>query len=146
MELKTKKPVWYYSQSGAIPYRLIGGEFQVLLITTRGRKRWIVPKGIVEQSLSPAESALQEAYEEAGVKGRIQITPMGGFQFEKWGGTRSVTIFPLAVEEVLDKWPESKVRQRKWVSIQSAQDMVDEPDLKRMIAEIPSVAESKVYT
>ena len=146
VELKTKKPVWYYSQSGAIPYRLINGEFQVLLITTRGRKRWIVPKGIVEQDLSPAESALQEAYEEAGVKGRIQITPMGGFQFEKWGGTCSVTVFPLAVEEVLDKWPESKVRQRKWVSIQSAPDMVDEPDLKRMIAEIPSVAESEVYT
>ena len=144
VKTKTKKPVWYYSQSAAIPYRLKNGKFQILLITTRGRKRWIVPKRIVEQDLSPTESALQEAYEEAGVKGRIRTKPVGGFQYQKWGGTCSVTVFPLAVEEVLDKWPDSKVRQRKWVSVQAAQDMVDEPDLKRMIAEIPSVAESKV--
>ena len=57
------KPSNWYRQSAVIPYRLTdrtGTDFsavEILLITSRKRKRWVIPKGIVEPYLSPLESA-----------------------------------------------------------------------------------------
>lgn len=55
------KPEWFYRQSGVIPYRWQQEELQVLLITNRRNRRWVIPKGIVEPELSPAASAVKEA-------------------------------------------------------------------------------------
>ena len=145
MSSEGQKPSWFYSQSGAIPYRMQDDKLQVLLITTRGRKRWIVPKGVIEQNLSANDSAAQEAYEEAGVKGQVGHREMGEYQYQKWGGTCTVKVFPLEVEEVLDVWPESRVRQRKWVEVEEAIAMVDVPTLQDMIRMLPERIESEIY-
>lgn len=140
-----QKPIWFYNQSGAIPYRINKDEFQVLLITTRGRKHWIVPKGVIEQNLSAQDSAMQEAFEEAGVKGQISQEEMGEYQYNKWGGTCTVKIFALKVKEVLDVWPESNVRQRKWVSVDEAMEILDLPELQELVRSLPEKIDSEIY-
>ena len=62
---------WMYNQSGVVPFKRSKDGLQVLLITSRSGKRWVIPKGIVESEFSPQESAQKEAYEEAGITGKI---------------------------------------------------------------------------
>lgn len=126
-------PDLVYPQSAAIPYRLEDRSPSVLLITTRRRKRWIVPKGIVEEWQSPREAAVEEAYEEAGVRGTLLDDVVGVYEYEKWGGTCRVEVFLLRVEEVLSAWPEADFRDRQWVDLERALALVDNDGLSRVL-------------
>jgi phosphohistidine phosphatase len=127
------RPDYYYRQSAVIPYRpRSGGGVEILLITTRKRRRWIVPKGVVEPDLEPAESAVKEAFEEAGIRGSVAREPIGAFEYVKWGGTCRVSVFPMEVDEVLASWPED-FRGREWMTPDRAADRVREPDLRELI-------------
>jgi 8-oxo-dGTP pyrophosphatase MutT (NUDIX family) len=58
-------------QYGALPYRFTeAAALEVLIVTTRQSKRWIIPKGWPIKGLTPSKSAAREAFEEAGVIGR----------------------------------------------------------------------------
>ena len=121
------------SQSGAIPYRHVDGEVVFLIITSRATGTWIFPKGGLMDGLSPTESAAQEAYEEAGVRGDIETTPAGSYHTVK---TRfgiellaSVQMYPLEVVEQLDDWPEKGDRQRCWVTLDEARRRISDPAL-----------------
>jgi phosphohistidine phosphatase len=126
------KPDDYYRQSAVIPYRQGASGLEVLLIKNRKGRRWIVPKGIVEPDLSAAQSAAKEAYEEAGIEGRVAPDPVGAYEYEKWGDTCRVEVYVMEVERQLSSWPES-FRDREWVSPQRAADRVREPKLKQLI-------------
>ena len=91
------------------------GAPQVLLVTSAGGKRWVIPKGIVEEGHTPASSAAKEAWEEAGVTGAISRRMLGRYRYEKWGGVCTVLVYRLDVEEVHRDWPEAHVRRRKWL-------------------------------
>lgn len=136
---QTPFPEWIYRQSAALPYRWRGNNLQVLLITTRGGKRWIVPKGIVEPGLSPQASAANEALEEAGVQGDIAEAALGSYRRDKWGGTCDVRVHPLLVTLELQEWAESGLRRRRWLSVPDALDHVEEDELRRVIAQLPDV-------
>src|SRR5688500_8757149 len=72
-------------QVAAIPIRLSRkGKTQVLLLTSRRRGRWVIPKGWLMRKLSPAQAAVREAYEEGGIKGRIlRADPIGRYRYRK---------------------------------------------------------------
>lgn len=133
----TQKPKWFYRQSGAIPFRIKDDIIEILLITSRKERRWIVPKGVIESDLSPKESAAKEALEEAGIKGVIYPESIGRYQYDKWDGSCNVEVFLMEVTEVLDGWPESGVRERRWVGVEEAGSLVHEPGLKQLIHKIP---------
>ena len=61
-------------QVAAVCYRIRKRGIEFLLIQTRGG-RWIFPKGGVESGLTHAQSAALEAFEEAGVHGRMEEIP-----------------------------------------------------------------------
>ena len=122
-----------YQQSGVIPYRRVQDQLEILLITSIRRGRWIIPKGIVEPHLSPAESACKEAWEEAGIAGQVDSKPLGSYQFVKWGGVCQVVVFLLRVETVYDQWPEQMYRQRQWLIIPEAAQSVEEAGLCNLI-------------
>ncbi|MEE9501394.1 MAG: NUDIX hydrolase [Candidatus Aminicenantaceae bacterium] len=124
---------WIYNQSGVVPFRLEKGKVQILLVTSRSRKRWVIPKGIIEPDLSPQESAKKEAYEEAGVSGKICGEAVGTYTYNKWGGTCTVKVFLLEVEKTLEDWSESYFRTREWMSVEEAVKRVDETELKEII-------------
>ena len=58
----------------AVCYRLRDRELEFLLVRTRNG-HWTFPKGGVDEDATYAEAAAREAYEEAGVKGRVEHTP-----------------------------------------------------------------------
>jgi 8-oxo-dGTP pyrophosphatase MutT (NUDIX family) len=131
----------FIDQSGVLPYRVQDGLIQVLLITSVKRKRWIIPKGMVEPGLSAAESAAKEAWEEAGVTGTISKLPLDHYTYKKWGGAYWVDVFLLRVETIYEDWPEARFRTRRWLSQEKAAKKVAEIPLKQIIAQLADYLE-----
>ncbi len=128
-------------QYGALPYRFSqDAALEFLLVTTRGTRRWIIPKGWPIKGLRPAKSAAREAFEEAGVTGRIGAKPVGLFTYDKLVDeagaqtTCEVKVYPLLVKRQSEVWPESQQRMTQWVEPSRAIAMIKEPDLKKIVA------------
>ena len=130
--MKTK-PNWYYNQSAVVPFRYCNGELEILLITSRIKKNWIFPKGIVEIGLSPQKSAEKEALEEAGVSGKIFDKIFDEYTYEKWGGECRVKVYPLRVERVHKNWDEENFRNRQWFSITKAIKKLNKKELVKIL-------------
>jgi len=137
-------PDYFFTQSGVIPYRIQDGKLQILLITSLSMKNWIIPKGVVEPYLTPQESAAKEAQEEGGVFGRVWDEPIGRYEVEKWGGVCKVTVFPMLVTKVYDKWPECDERKRKWLSPKDAIDKASKKDIKKLIKRLARELDEKI--
>ncbi|MDQ7071624.1 MAG: NUDIX hydrolase [Rhodobacterales bacterium] len=126
-------------QFAALCYTCEGAKKQVLLITSRGSGRWILPKGWPIDGLDGAGAAMQEAWEEAGVKIKgIRDQPIGNFNYNKaltGGGVAPVTaqVHVMKVDRLEDQYPEAHERKRKWVSPEQAAEMVREPELKQIL-------------
>jgi len=127
------------SQFAAIPWRRDArGGLEVLLVTSRDTRRWVIPKGWPMKALGPGGTAAQEAFEEAGVRGRLTKKPVGAYAYDK--RLRSgrlqhvrVRVFSLEVQEELEAWPEMRQRERQWTPVEVAATLVDEPELKRLL-------------
>lgn len=128
-----RRPSWFFRQSGAIPVRFREGAWQVLLITSRNKGKWIIPKGIIQPSMTPAASAAQEAWEEAGVVGYLHPEPVGRYCYDKWGGTCTVEVFLLEVEQIESVWPEGESRKREWYSWEEALQKVEQEALRKVL-------------
>ena len=120
-------------QVGVLPYRSRDGALEVLLITSRTRRRWIIPKGNIESDLTPRESAIEEAYEEAGVRGEVPDDPIGSYAHGIPPGTKEIALYLMQVDEELDHWPEEHQRRRRWVPLEGAQKRVFEDGLKELM-------------
>lgn len=125
---------------GAIPYRRSDGEMRFLMITSRRSGRWIFPKGGLIEGLSPAETAAEEAFEEAGVRGTVGAAPIGHYHVVKSGlesGTPlSIEMYALEVDQQFDDWPEKGERRRRWVTLAEARRLLSEPGLVAMAEKI----------
>lgn len=124
-------------QYAALPWRRAQG-FEILLITSRETRRWVIPKGWPMPGKSAAESAAQEAYEEAGIRGQMAAQAIGHYGYRKrlrGGGKKRfrVDVFGMEVTEVLDLWPEAHERARQWLSPQEASALIEEPELAALI-------------
>jgi 8-oxo-dGTP pyrophosphatase MutT (NUDIX family) len=106
----------------------------VMLVTSRERGRWVLPKGWTKKRLTGAQLAALEAYEEAGLIGKVTRRSIGSYNYLKRMGDGSIVacdvdVFPMKVSELLDDWPERSQRQRRWFTLNEAADAVEEPDL-----------------
>jgi 8-oxo-dGTP pyrophosphatase MutT (NUDIX family) len=127
-----------YQQFGALPFRWgPNGSLKVMLVTTRGRKRWMIPKGWPIPGLEPHESAAREAFEEAGLVGYVDPKAVGSFRYNKRLGPRqvrcTVEVFPLHVDHQRAHWLEKGERETRWFSSKKAASLVSEPDLKKIL-------------
>lgn len=125
-------------QVAALPWRLTEDGRQILMITSRETRRWVIPKGGRMVGKTDPEAAAQEAMEEAGVRGEMDQTSIGVFRYAKGlkdGGVRQclVSVYPLQVLVQLGAWPEAHQRERRWMSMSEAADLVHEPDLAALI-------------
>ena len=127
------------TQYGVIPVRRSpDGGLEVLLITSRETRRWVVPRGNPIPGKSPAESAAQEAFEEAGIVGRVEPEAIGRYSYEKRRRSGAavpalVHLFLMPVAEERDEWPEKAERERRWFAAEEAAALVHEDDLARLI-------------
>jgi 8-oxo-dGTP pyrophosphatase MutT (NUDIX family) len=111
------------------------GELEVLLITTKQRKRWIVPKGRRIRGLKPAKCAAREAFEEAGVLGAIGKKPIGAFRFvETVDNSLSmlcrVRVYPMKVKRQMRSWPDAQHCLQRWFELAAALTAVNDAGLK----------------
>lgn len=125
-------------QIAALPFVETESGRLVLLVTTRGRGHWSIPKGWPKQGLTDSELAAREAFEEAGVEGEIAPEPIGAFGYTKrlhlFSWTKcSVDVYPFKVRcQVLD-WPEKQARHIKWAAPNEAAAMVREAQLAEVL-------------
>lgn len=126
-------------QYAALPWRVgRSGALEVLLVTSRRRGRWILPKGWPAAGRSAAQSAAREAFEEAGVIGRPGSEPVGSYTcaaLRDDGSVepRDVVVFGLQVNGTLHDWPEKGRRRRAWWPVGEAAELVGEPGLAHLL-------------
>lgn len=126
------------TQFGALCWRMHGDGVQILLVTSKRKRRWILPKGWPMDGETPAGAAETEAWEEAGVNGKVSPIVLGMYSYRKELPSDPdvpcvVAIFPLKVKRVADNWPEKSKRRRKWMSPKKAASLVDEPELASIL-------------
>ncbi|NDR59366.1 NUDIX hydrolase [Aliiruegeria sabulilitoris] len=128
------------TQYGALCYRVVNGKPQVLLITSRTSRRWIIPKGWPMRNVTPDGAAKIEAWEEAGVRGKAEQDCIGYFSYIKVAEAKGekdlpcvVCVFPVKVKSLAKDFPECNQRRRKWFSPKQASKKVAEPELREIL-------------
>ena len=116
-------------QAAAIPIR----NGRVCLVTSRGGKRWVIPKGCLEPGKNAEQIASQEAWEEAGLVGLLHPEPLGSYDYQKRGCSYHVTVFLLLVTGAAGDWPEGVRRRRRWFRPAKARRRVDHPGVRQVL-------------
>ncbi|WP_172331836.1 NUDIX hydrolase [Mangrovicoccus sp. HB161399] len=126
-------------QSAALCWRQGGGGSEILLVTSRETRRWVLPKGWPKRGLDAGGTAAEEAWEEAG------MVPCPGTPFEigRYGYMKrldgglpvpvEVSVFAIEADHLADEFPETGQRDRRWFSPAEAAEAVDEPGLKTIL-------------
>jgi len=128
-------------QVAALPL-MVGddGVARALLVTSRGTKRWVIPKGWPMKGRKPHESAAQEALEEAGVIGLASKKPIGTYTYFKWRAAHfdvcRVDVYLLMVKRQLTTWREKDQREACWFTLEAAADLVQEPELVALLQRV----------
>ena len=120
-------------QVAALPIRTKNGQVQVLLVTTRGCGAWIIPKGCRSRKLNDAATAAREAREEAGVVGQVKSQPVGKYLHQRRDGSHEVAVYELEVSSQRRKWPECRIRKRRWVTVKEACNLTSQPGLRNLL-------------
>lgn len=128
-------------QVAALPFVCLDSAIEVLLVTSRRRKRWIVPKGWPQKRHSLAGCAALEAEEEAGVVGITRRVPVGSYSYVKrmpmgYDVRCEVFVYPLLVLEHRLAWQEQAQRRLCWSGLDDAAEMVDDPKLGELLAKL----------
>ncbi|MBU4436412.1 MAG: NUDIX hydrolase [Alphaproteobacteria bacterium] len=131
-------------QVAALPWRGLGDDLRILLVSSRETRRWVIPKGWPMKGKSDYQAAAQEAYEEAGLDGVILEGAVGEYEYLKRmrsGAARlvKVDVFPLQVTGEHQTWPEKGQRVLEWMSPVEAALAVQEPQLRLLITRFAGV-------
>ncbi|OWW02424.1 DNA mismatch repair protein MutT [Rhizobium sp. R72] len=128
-------------QFGALCLRLVPDGPEILLITTRETKRWMIPKGWPIRGLKPHEVAKREAWEEAGAIGKVKRKRFGRFRYAKLLADGRevepvVEVYILNVRRRKKRFPEMTERSVAWMKPAEAARRVKDPELKRLLTTV----------
>lgn len=126
-------------QHAVLPHRRgVDGALEVMLLTSRETKRWVVPKGWPMKGLKGHRTAAREAFEEAGLVGVVKPKPIGFYPYAKRMAGGSVIecvvrVYPMRVAKQRKRWPERGEREAQWFTPEAAAAEVHEPELAALI-------------
>lgn len=130
-----------FTQVAALPFILHGDALHICLITSRETGRWVLPKGWPKTNKQNHLMARIEAEEEAGLLGTISSHCIGTYQYRKKlhifaSVTCCVEIYPFHVTHQNIRWPEETQRDLLWTSLEDAQALVEEPELREILSSL----------
>ena len=127
-------------QVAALCFRRESSGLEILLVTSLETRRWILPKGWPKTGFDAGGVALEEAWEEAGVRPRCAEPPrIGRYRYDKRlrGGIpvpTDVDVYAIETETLHDDYPEAGRRERRWLPPEEAAAALEEPELKILVA------------
>lgn len=131
-------------QIGALPRRQAEGGVEIMLVSSRKAKQWIIPKGWPIPERSDSAVAAIRALEEAGLLGVVSCRSVGRFYHQKRtarvNSLIEVLVYPIRVLRQRNRWREKKRRVTHWFSPASAMEKVSNPELRKLISEFASRA------
>ncbi|WP_417523649.1 NUDIX hydrolase [Marinovum sp.] len=129
-------------QIAALPIRWDKtGKLRILMVTSRDRGRWVMPKGWLMDGKKPWRAAEIEALEEAGALGFVSKRTIGTYDYDKLlaDGTSlrcRVTLYPMVVSKLKRRWKERSERKRHWFAPKKAAKLVEEEELSQLLTEL----------
>jgi 8-oxo-dGTP pyrophosphatase MutT (NUDIX family) len=135
-------------QVAAVCFRIRSAGIEFLLVQTR-KERWIFPKGSAEPGLTHAQAAALEAFEEAGVHGRMEEISFTRYIQRKRRNMRRAAATELAVSahlcEVLRLGPPQELnRNPTWFSPDKAKRRLRQDRAPEYGAELARVIDRAV--
>ncbi len=117
-------------QVAAVCYRVRGAEVEFLLVRT-GSGHWTFPKGGVEPGLTHAQAAALEAFEEAGVHGRMEEASFARYVRRKRRSAGAASASEVATsahlcEVVRQVQPQEADRNPTWFSVEKTKKKLSE--------------------
>jgi 8-oxo-dGTP pyrophosphatase MutT (NUDIX family) len=122
-------------QAAVIAFRHNGEVIEICLIRNKGGKKWKIPKGFVDPGETAQQAALKEAWEEAGLLGRLVGEAVGSYEYEKWNLDLTVAVFLMEVKAIDDDWEESRVRERSWAPLDEAFTRLKKHPVKSLLSD-----------
>jgi len=125
-------------QVAALCYRPTKKGYEILLITSRGRGYWILPKGWPKKKISSAQTALEEAFEEAGIRGSVREKAIGSYRYTKSTKQGAMLncvamVYEVAFTKMAKDYPEKGDRKVRWFSPEAAAEAVVSPELAQIL-------------
>jgi 8-oxo-dGTP pyrophosphatase MutT (NUDIX family) len=123
-------------QAAVVPVRQDGSDIEVCLIRRRDRGAWGIPKGFIDPGDSREKTALNEAWEEAGIRGQLVGEAIGTYDYAKFGTRLTVAVYVMRVVEELAEWPEMRLRHRKWVPLGEAASVLAHHPVRSLLERV----------
>jgi 8-oxo-dGTP pyrophosphatase MutT (NUDIX family) len=120
------------SQAAAIP--IDGG--RICLVNSSSGRGWVIPKGHIEANQTARETALREAWEEAGLRGVLEQRPVASYVYAKKGVTYRVAVFLMHVTQAAPAWPEDHRRSRRWIRAHQIDQFVRVAGMRRVLSRV----------
>ncbi|MCX7900018.1 MAG: NUDIX hydrolase [Methylocystis sp.] len=126
-------------QYAALPWRVNSEKTEILLVTSRDTRRWVIPKGWPIKGRKPHVVAAIEALQEAGLQGVIAKEKLGDYHYRKRltpdvSVECRVEVYSLGVRRQRKSWPEKKQRSTHWFPQHIAAELVEEGELRALIS------------
>jgi 8-oxo-dGTP pyrophosphatase MutT (NUDIX family) len=132
-------------QAGVIPF-VFDKELKVMIITSRAFPyRWVLPKGHIEEGQSPQNTAIREAFEEAGICGVVSHIPAGAYDYHKFNRNYHVLVYMLKITEILDKWPEQAFRKRRLLPLEYALKALSDANVREIVKAAAALNDKFVF-
>jgi phosphohistidine phosphatase len=126
-------------QAAAIPFRRSGEALDICVIRKKHSGRWGIPKGLVDPGDTLEETALNETWEEAGLKGQLIGSSIGNYRYRKWGVSLLVEVYLIEVVEQCDTWLEVRFRERRWTSFAQATLLLSRHPVHPLLERVPRI-------
>lgn len=111
---------------------------QVMLVRSKRTGQWGIPKGGIEPGELSWKAAEREAFEEAGVVGVANSSPVGHFSYTKHGNLNRyrLAVHVLVQERIVDQYPEQGVRERRLFPITDAIEALKSSETSHMCVDV----------
>ncbi len=107
-----------------MPYVYADGCLRVVLVLSRDGNRWGVPKGRLKPGVGKKKVAAQEAWEEAGLRGRIYPNRFVDVIWVQRSTPLTLRLYPFQVDSLSKSYPEKKCRKRRLLQLEKAKQLI----------------------